>query len=87
MAQLTRDEMAAVIAGGGSVLYEGRTIWRAQDLPSEADLAQGDPEKEAAASASLQEQIAQLQADLAKLQQPPADAAPKSKKTAGDGAA
>lgn len=67
MPQLNRKEMEAVIASGGSVLYGGRTIAHASQLPSEADLAKGDPEAETAAANALQQQIADLQAQVAKL--------------------
>jgi len=83
MATLTRDEMEAVIKGGGSVLYQGRTLSSVAQLPSVAELAQGDPDKEAAATADLQAQIAQLQQQLATLQ-PSAPAAKSSKKKPTD---
>lgn len=88
MPQLTRKEMEAVIASGGSVLWNGQTLWQAGQLPSAADLAAGDPAKEAAASADLHAQIAQLQADLAKLQPAaPAEATPaKPSKAKADSA-
>lgn len=69
MPALTRNEMEAVITGGGSVIYNGQTISRLGDLPSAADLAKGDPEAEAAAANALQQQIADLQAQIAKLTQ------------------
>ena len=75
MATLTRPEMEAVIKSGGSVLYQGRTLSTLAHLPSAAELAQGDPAKEAEASADLQAQIADLQAQLAQLQ-PSAPSAP-----------
>lgn len=68
MPQLTRAEMESVIATGGSVLWNGVPLMRVQDLPSEASLAQGDPEQEAAALANLQQQIADLHAQMATLQ-------------------
>lgn len=80
---LTRDEMIAVIQGGGSVLYQGRTISSLAHLPSAAELAQGDPAKEAEATAELQAQIAQLQQQLATLQ-PSAPAKPSKKKASSD---
>jgi hypothetical protein len=63
---MTRAQMEAVIAEGGSVLHQGRIISRAAHLPTEAELAQTDAEK-ADASASLQAQIAALQAQVAQL--------------------
>lgn len=68
MATLSRAEMEAVIASGGSVLYDGHILTRMEQLPSAAALAAGDPAKEAAATADLQAQIAELQAQLAQLQ-------------------
>jgi predicted HD phosphohydrolase len=62
--------MEQAIREGGSVLYGGRIITRAEHLPSAAELAQGDPAAEAAAQADLQAQIADLQAQVAKLQAP-----------------
>lgn len=66
MAHLTRKEMEAAIAAGGSVLYNGQTLWQAGQLPSDADLAT-DEDSKAAAAGDLQAQIAKLSADLAKL--------------------
>jgi len=54
--------MEAAIAEGGSVLYDGRIVARAADLPSEADLARGDARKEAAVAAQIDAQIAALAA-------------------------
>jgi|SRR6185503_11941035 len=68
MAVLTREQMAAVIEGGGSVLHNGALITRLADLPSAAELAAGDPAKEAAAQAALQAQIAALQSQVDQLQ-------------------
>jgi hypothetical protein len=69
MGTLSRGEMEAAIAEGGSVLYGGHLISRVQDLPSAADLARGNPEQEAAAAAALEAQIAALQAQRAQLGQ------------------
>lgn len=65
---LSRQEMERVIQQGGAVLYRGRSIARVQDLPSEAELAQGDPQAELQAAANLQTQMAELQRQLAQLQ-------------------
>lgn len=65
---LSRAEMERTIAQGGSVLYQGRIISRAQDLPSEADLARGDPDAEAQTQTRLEAQIAELQAQVQRLQ-------------------
>jgi hypothetical protein len=76
---LSRDEMVKIIAGGGSVLHGGRIISREADLPSEADLAQGDPARAADVAADLQAQIAALQAQVAQLQAPTPTKEPKAK--------
>lgn len=68
---LSRSEMEAIIAGGGSVLHGGRIITRVADLPSELDLAAGDPEREAAAAAELEQRIAALEAQLARVRPAP----------------
>lgn len=60
MGTLTREQMARVIEDGGSVLHGGRLITRLEHLPTEADLAKGNPEREAAAAAALDAQIAAL---------------------------
>jgi hypothetical protein len=70
MPQLSREEMEAVIRGGGSVMYQGKTLTQIGHLPTEADLAQGNPEAETAAANTLQQQIVELQQQLAKLQPP-----------------
>lgn len=71
MGVLTRSEMEAAIAAGGSVLYQGRTIWQASQLPSVADLAVGDPAQETIAANAIQQQIADLQTQLDKLSSAP----------------
>lgn len=65
---LNREEMEKVIRSGGSVLYQGSIISRIEALPSAAELAKGDPDKEAQAANDLQVQINQLQTQLAQLQ-------------------
>ena len=62
-----RKEMEAAIREGGSVLYAGRIVARAEELPSKAELARGDAEKEAAVAAEIDAQIAALSAQRAKL--------------------
>lgn len=71
---LTRAEMEQVIREGGSVLHGGRLISQVEQLPSAADLAQGDPVAESAVANALQEQIANLQAQLNKLTSPASSA-------------
>jgi hypothetical protein len=73
MAHLTRKEMQEAIEGGGSVLYNGQTLWQVAQLPSDADLAT-DEDSKVAAAGDLQAQIAALSASLAKLQATPAKA-------------
>lgn len=67
MGTLSRAEMAQVIQGGGSVLYLGRTLTSLAQLPSEAELAEGDPEQSAAVVSALDAQIQALQAQRDKL--------------------
>lgn len=69
MAALTRAEMEATLAAGGSVLYGGRLIARVEHLPSEAELAQGNPDAEAVVAEKIQAQIGKLQEQMAKLQE------------------
>lgn len=76
MGILTRNEMERVIAHGGSVLHGGRLITRVEDLPTDADLATGDPNRETQIANSLQQQIDRLQAQLERLQAPKNKAAP-----------
>ena len=68
MPQLTREEMEAVIASGGSVLHKGQTLWKMEHLPSAADLVAGDPAGAAAVGSALDAQIAHLQNERAKLE-------------------
>jgi predicted HD phosphohydrolase len=66
---LTRNQMEEVIRSGGSVLHGGRLITRVEHLPTDADLAAGNPEQEALAAAALEAQIAALQAQRDRLAQ------------------
>lgn len=63
---LSRKQMEETIAGGGSVLHEGRIITRMENLPSAASLARTDEEKSAAAS-DLESRIAALEKEKAEL--------------------
>lgn len=81
MATLTRGQMEQAIREGGSVLYGGQVITRIDHLPSEAELAKGDADKEAAAASDLQALIDALQAQLASLQTKQ-DAQPESEQAA-----
>lgn len=69
MAKLTREEMEAVIANRGSVMYKGRIIREVKNLPSRAELAAGDPVAEAKTREHLEARIAELEAEKAKLGQ------------------
>jgi len=60
--------MEQVIGAGGSVLHGGRLYTRVADLPTDAQLAAGDPERELAAADAMQAQIATLQAQYEQLQ-------------------
>jgi hypothetical protein len=59
--QLTRDAMVATINAGGSVIHGGELITNVDDLPTEAELAKGDAEREKQVAAALDDQIAKLQ--------------------------
>jgi hypothetical protein len=65
--KLTRAGMERVIKEGGSVLDGHRLYTTTESLPSEAALAKGDPGKEAAAMAKLQEQMAEIQRQMHEL--------------------
>lgn len=66
---LTRRQMEEVIRGGGSVLHGGRLCTRIEQLPTDADLAKGNPAQEALAAQALEAQIAALQAQHDRLTQ------------------
>lgn len=68
--QKTRADLEQVIIQGGSVRYKGRIIKRVQDLPSDAELAGGDPQREATALADIDAQIARLQNERTRLIKP-----------------
>lgn len=65
--RLTRRGMEAVIRAGGSVMHNGRFVSRVEELPSQADLAKGNPEMERATRASLQQHRDYIDAEIAKL--------------------
>jgi hypothetical protein len=67
MGTLTRAQMEQAIQAGGSVLWRGQILTHVAQLPSEADLAAGDPALEAAASAALDAQILALTREKAQL--------------------
>lgn len=64
---LTRKEMEQVLAEGGAVLYKNVIITDPKQLPSEADLAEGDAARTEAARQSLLEQQKMIDEQLAKL--------------------
>lgn len=64
MATISRAEMQAAIAAGGVVLHNGRIYNDPKDLPTEAELAKGDPAREKKAQDDIQAQIAALQAQI-----------------------
>ncbi len=65
---LSRDQMVAVINGGGSVkLPNGKLATKIEHLPSAAALAQ-TPEEKQKASEDLQAQIEKLQSEKAALE-------------------
>jgi septal ring factor EnvC (AmiA/AmiB activator) len=56
-----REHLVRAIREGGTVLLStGKLIERVEDLPSEAELVQGDPAKEQAAAENLDAQIQAL---------------------------
>ena len=61
MATMTHEEMEAVIDQGGSVIYQGVIYSTKESLPSDAELTEGDPAKEAAAAEAIDKQIAALE--------------------------
>jgi hypothetical protein len=74
----TRAQMEEIVARKESVVYNGRVISEAKDLPSEEDLAAGDAEAQARIADSIEEQIRRLEARRDRLTagNPPAPAVP-----------
>lgn len=80
---LTRAEMIKVInVDHGSVMYNGVVIDKVEDLPSEAELAKGDPAREAQAKETLLKKKAEIDEQLESLEvsQPADNANAESKK-------
>jgi hypothetical protein len=77
----TREQMEQVIQSGGSFLHDGRVITKIENLPPASVLAKGDPIKEAAATQSLEDKIAALQAELDGLKAPKAEPAVEEKQS------
>lgn len=63
--RLTRQGMEKAIRSGGSVLHDGKSIVRIEDLPSEAEISQGDETAENAARAGIEERQAVLDRERA----------------------
>lgn len=59
----SRERMVRQIEQGGSVHYNGRIITSIAELPGEAVLAAGDPERQAALRRDLDARIAALEAE------------------------
>jgi hypothetical protein len=66
----TRKEILEIINGGETININGVDYNRnnAHAVPSDADLAMGDPEKEDQVEQSIQRQMEKLQAELKKLE-------------------
>lgn len=70
MATLTRQEMADILRDGKrSVLFEGRIIKHVSQIPSEAELAVGNPEEEKKAQENILAEMERLKAELAILKE------------------
>lgn len=70
--RLTIEDMKRIILQErGSVSYNGRVINNIADLPNEAELALGDPEKEAKAKETLLKQAEDIKAQLQMLENSP----------------
>ena len=66
--RLSRKDMEDLIKSGQSIIHDGQMITRCEDLPTEVDLALGDPAKENETEANIDRQIASLQAAKAQLE-------------------
>ncbi len=79
-----REEMVEIIKKGGATIYKG-TVYSQNNLsklPSEAEMAEGDEVKTAAAKESLESQVEALQAELKKLESAPKATTKESKSEA-----
>jgi hypothetical protein len=70
MAYMTREEMIGVIRSGQTVIHKGRLLVTEADVPSEGDLAQGDPAKIQAARKTLEARKRAIDLELAALEAP-----------------
>lgn len=65
---LTRRDMERIITNEkGSVLWGGQIISKVEDLPTDTDLAIGDPAAEAAQARTIDQQIEALEREKARL--------------------
>ncbi len=65
--KLSRKQMEKVIAGGGSVMVEGRVISKVGDLPPESELAKGDAQRSEEYRQTLIARRDEIEAELARL--------------------
>lgn len=79
MACMTRDEMAAVIRSGQTVIHNGRLIATEAQIPSESELAAGDPAKVKAAKEVLEARKKAIDLELEALDKPAATEPEKPK--------
>lgn len=78
---LTREQMARVITEDkGSVVYNGRIIRRISEIPSEAELAVGNPVEEKKAESNILAEMDRLKAELELLKKDADDAKKAAKK-------
>ncbi len=68
-ATMTRKQMEAELRRTGGVMMIGRRLVSAENLPSEEELAKGDPEREAQVRRDLQNQLDGIQARMRTLHQ------------------
>lgn len=68
---LSRNAMLQHIQEGRSILYNNQILSRVEQVPSEAELAKGDPEAEKLARANLAQRKADLAAESALLPDEP----------------
>jgi hypothetical protein len=59
--RLSRKDMEDLIKSGQSIIHDGQMITRVEDLPTDVDLALGDPAKEDATEAEINRQIKALE--------------------------
>ena len=74
-----RQEMLDTLRSGRSTMHKGRHITKISQVPSEAELAKGNPILEARAKEFLEQQRADVEAQLNKLNAPKAETKAESK--------